>query len=73
MVTLISYGDDQNTMPLVLVGLSTDLKPISYYQNLFIMNDSVFIEIDTHIIYKYDLEHKIWYVIEGGDINDYIT
>ena len=43
-----------------LRGLSTDEKPITSINGVYIDNGSIFIEIDTQKIFFYDLENEEW-------------
>ncbi len=60
MVTLQKIGDSMNRLVLELSGLSTDNKPIEYMSGTPITNGSVFEEIDTGVIYKYNESNKKW-------------
>lgn len=60
MVTLQKVGDSMNRQVLEITGLSTDEKPIKYINTVFITNGSIFEEIDTGNVYKYDENSKKW-------------
>lgn len=68
MITLLkSYVAnpvDNNTIKsraiMLLVGLSTDEKPLIEFKDVEIENGSSFIQIDTSKIYKYDEENNEW-------------
>lgn len=59
MVTLNKITNTNRPVYLLL-GLSTDIKPINDIEGIIITNGSIFREIDTSIIYKFDFENKIW-------------
>ena len=54
-----SFKEGKPYLLLELRGLSTDNKPTKI-NNSIIDNGSVFIEIDTHDVYMYDLENETW-------------
>lgn len=41
-------------------GLSTDEKPLTYADGTLVDNGSIFYEIDTGTIYRFDRENQIW-------------
>lgn len=56
---MINHPNGEVFYLLEIRGLSTDEKPTSI-ENGTIENGSVFIEIDTHDVYIYDLENETW-------------
>ena len=57
---VISGGKPTWEADLTLEGLSTDTKPTGTYNGLIIRNGSIFYEMDTVKIYKYDAENVEW-------------
>lgn len=60
MVTLQKIGNSMNHEVLEITGLSTDEKPVNIVENTHITNGSMFEEIDTGIVYKYNEDAKEW-------------
>lgn len=76
MVTLMKYGTSCNELVLFLEGLSTDTKPIGFF-NVYdnngtyitkkvIENGSRYTEIDTGKEFAYDAENETWYEDSSG-------
>lgn len=76
MVTLTKYGASYNELVLFLEGLSTDTKPIGFFNvydnnGIFITkkvieNGSKYTEIDTGKEFAYDAENETWYEDSSG-------
>ena len=60
MITLQKVGNSMNRAVLEISGLSTDEKPVAELDGVHITNGSIFEEIDTGTIYKYDEDAKEW-------------
>lgn len=60
MISLQKIGNEHNTELLEFDGLSTDDKPINIYKNKEIINGSIFNEIDTGKVYKYNKTASMW-------------
>ena len=60
MVSLTQYGSMISNGVLVIDGLSTDTKPLVTVDNAPIKNGSVFYEMDTQNVFKYDEENRQW-------------
>lgn len=79
MVTLQKIGGYMNREVLEITGLSTDDKPVEYFDSTYITNGSTFEEIDTGTVYKYNEDEKEWAEqpaagVSGGNISlDYIA
>ena len=74
MVTLQKIGGSMNREVLEITGLSTDDKPVEYFDSTYITNGSTFEEIDTGTVYKYNEDAKEWVEqpatgISGGNIS----
>lgn len=76
MITLVKYGASCNELVLFLEGLSTDTKPIGFF-NVYdnngtfitkkvIENGSRYTEIDTGKEFAYDAENETWYEDSSG-------
>jgi hypothetical protein len=66
MITLDQYGNQYNIVKLKFVGLSTDTKPTTTYNNFAVANGSFFYEIDTGKGYCYDAQNVAWDEIKNG-------
>jgi len=56
------YNDDyEYRAHAVFNGLSTDTKPTAG-----VPNGSVFVEVDTGYVYRFDAEHSTWYKSSSG-------
>lgn len=76
MVTLMKYGASCNELVLFLEGLSTDTKPIEFFDvydnngtfitKKVIENGSKYTEIDTGKEFAYDAENETWYEDSSG-------
>ena len=60
MISLQKIGNEHNAELLEFDGLSTDDKPINIYKNKEIINGSIFNEIDTGKVYKYNKTASMW-------------
>ena len=60
MISLQKIGNEHNSELLEFDGLSTDDKPWKNYNNKEIINGSIFNEIDTGKVYKYDKTASTW-------------
>lgn len=60
MISLQKIGNEHNSELLEFDGLSTDDKPINIYRNKEIINGSIFNEMDTGKIYKYNKTTSTW-------------
>ena len=71
MVTL-QHKTHNNRTVFYIEGLSTDIKPALVIDGDYLTNGSVFHEIDTDDMYKFDEENKVWikqinYSLDGID------
>lgn len=76
MITLVKYGASCNELVLFLEGLSTDTKPIEFFDvydnngtfitKKVIENGSKYTEIDTGKEFAYDAENETWYEDSSG-------
>ena len=71
MVTLIKYGalsggEKYNINQMWIDGLSTDSKPTTTVEGLYIPNGSVYTEVDTGKTYMFDKENVTWYEVSIG-------
>ena len=71
MVTLIKYGalsggEKYNVNQMWIDGLSTDSKPTTTVEGLYIPNGSVYTEVDTGKTYMFDKENVTWYEVSIG-------
>lgn len=71
MVTLIKYGalsggEKYNVNQMWIDGLSTDSKPTSSIEGLYIPNGSVFTEVDTGKTYMFDIDNTEWHEVSIG-------
>ena len=71
MVTLIKYGalsggEKYNVNQMWIDGLSTDSKPTTTVEGLYIPNGSVYTEVDTGKTYMFDKENATWYEVSIG-------
>ena len=81
MVTLIKYGalsggEKYNVNQMWIDGLSTDSKPTTTVEGLYIPNGSVYTEVDTGKTYMFDKDNATWYEVSiggggGGGTSDY--
>ena len=60
MITLQKVGNSMNRAVLEISGLSTDEKPVAELDGVHITNGSIFEEIDTGTIFKYNEDAKEW-------------
>ena len=60
MISLQKIGNEHNSELLEFDGLSTEDKPINIYRNKEIINGSIFNEMDTGKIYKYNQTTSTW-------------
>lgn len=60
MITLQKVGNSMNRAVLEISGLSTDEKPVAELDGVHITNGSIFEEIDTGTIFKYNESGKKW-------------
>ena len=60
MISLQKIGNEHNSELLEFDGLSIDDKPINIYKNKEIINGSIFNEMDTGKVYKYNKTASIW-------------
>lgn len=60
MLSLHTFGGVFNSQLLEIVGLSTDAKPVEYFDTKYIVNGSYFYEMDTKKMYMYDEKNKAW-------------
>lgn len=71
MVTLnryTQYGANRNI--LEITGLSSDEKPVESIESKVITNGSIFEELDTGKIFKYDEENKRWHSQKSSASSD---
>lgn len=71
MVTLIKYGalsggEKYNVNQMWIDGLSTDSKPTTTVEGLYIPNGSVYTEVDTGKTYMFDKDNVTWYEVSIG-------
>ena len=71
MVTLIKYGalsggEKYNVNQMWIDGLSTDSKPTSSIEGLYIPNGSVFTEVDTGKTFMFDIDNTEWHEVSIG-------
>lgn len=71
MVTLIKYGalsggEKYNVNQMWIDGLSTDSKPTTTVEGLYIPNGSVYTEVDTGKAYMFDKDNVTWYEVSIG-------
>ena len=71
MVTLIKYGalsagEKYNVNQMWIDGLSTDSKPTTTVEGLYIPNGSVYTEVDTGKTYMFDKDNVIWHEVSIG-------
>lgn len=71
MVTLIKYGalsggEKYNVNQMWIDGLSTDSKPTTTVEGLYIPNGSVYTEVDTGKTFMFDKENTTWYEVSIG-------
>ena len=71
MITLIKYGalsggEKYNVNQMWIDGLSTDSKPTSSIEGLYIPNGSVFTEVDTGKTYMFDIDNTEWHEVSIG-------
>jgi len=62
MITVQKYGDSYNRQVLEIDGKSTDTKPTDKIENAYVLNGSIFHEVDSGIDYIFDEESKLWNV-----------
>ena len=53
-----------NTTIIDIIGLSTETKPIIYYDGYLISSGSTYKECDTNDTYMYYKEHRQWYLLQ---------
>lgn len=68
MISITKTNNIQNTKEGTIItgelaGLSTDTKPTEI-NGQTIGNGSIYIEVDTGVVYLYDLENKTWNEVE---------
>lgn len=71
MVTLIKYGafsggEKYNVNQMWIDGLSTDSKPTTKIDGMYIPNGSVYTEVDTGKTFMFDQENTTWYEVSIG-------
>ena len=71
MITLIKYGalsggEKYNVNQMWIDGLSTDSKPTSSIEGLYIPNGSVYTEVDTGKTYMFDIDNTEWHEVSIG-------
>ena len=71
MITLIKYGalsggEKYNVNQMWIDGLSTDSKPTSTIDGLYIPNGSVYTEVDTGKTFMFDKDNTTWYEVSIG-------
>ena len=59
-MTLTKIGEHTNAPVLELCGLSSETKPIDFYEGYPILTGSTFWEIDTGTIFAYNAEAQTW-------------
>ena len=62
MITL-NTTERSNRLVLHLVGLSTDEKPTTEIEGLYITNGSTLYCMDSKVYYMLDEEFKVWYEV----------
>ena len=77
MVTL-QHKTHNNRTVFYIEGLSTDIKPALVIDGDYLTNGSVFHEIDTDDMYKFDEENKVWikqmnYSLDGIDNTTFLN
>ena len=71
MITLIKYGalsggEKYNINQMWIDGLSTDTKPTSTIDGLYIPNGSVYTEVDTGKTFMFDKDNTVWHEVSIG-------
>lgn len=59
-ITMTKIGEHTNAPVLELRGLSSDIKPIEFYEGYPILTGSAFLEIDTGTVFFYNAEAQTW-------------
>lgn len=60
MQTIYQIKDKVNDKTIQIRGLSTDTKPIRFFNDTPILNGSEYYEMDTKSVSMYDEEHHVW-------------
>ena len=71
MITLIKYGalsggEKYNVNQMWIDGLSTDSKPTTTIDGLYIPNGSVYTEVDTGKTFMFDKDNSAWHEVSIG-------
>lgn len=57
---MVTLNKDNTGYGLEFYGLSTDTKPVGFFENSEVTNGSYFFEMDTQEVYFYDEATKSW-------------
>jgi hypothetical protein len=63
-MTVAANKNTYNTTIVDIVGLSTEIKPIIYYEGYLISSGSTYKESDTNDMYMYYKENRQWYLLQ---------